>query len=92
MYEPSLPPDPSVDPMGFYRQEQQARGLQQQSQQAAGNGPTGYALQLASALAGGQKMSQLRDAANASSLLNGGPGVQSRFGQAGTRIMGLLGG
>ena len=91
MYDSTTPPDPQANPMGFYQQQQQANQLLQQAKQPGKSG-AGYVQQLASALAGGYKMNQLRDAANASSLLNGGPGVQSPLSQVGTRVMGMFGG
>lgn len=91
MYDSTTPPDPQSNPVGFYQQQQQAQQMLQQAQRP-GKGGVDYARQLASALAGGYKMGQLRDAANASSLLNGGPGVQAPFSQFGTRVMGMFGG
>lgn len=73
-------PDPNADPAAFARQQSMAKALQQQGATPS-KGTAGYATQLASALAGGYKMNQLRDAANASSLLNGGPGVQTPIQQ-----------
>lgn len=92
MYDSTTPPDPQTNPVGFYQQQQQAKQLLQQAQQPGKGGGVDYARQLASALAGGYKLNQLRDAANASSLLNGGPGVQAPFSQFGARVTGMFGG
>lgn len=82
MYDSTTPPDPQTNPTGFYQQRQQAQQMLKQAQQP-GQGGMGYARQIASALAGGYKMSQLRDAARASDILNGGTGAGGAMGGLG---------
>jgi len=84
-------PDPASDPYNYLRQQSQAGALQAQGRQTPQGSMVGgqyvapgagsYVTQLASALAGGYKADQLRGAANASNILNGGPGIQSPIQQ-----------
>jgi len=78
------PPNPAEDPSGFNKQRQIASMLMQQGMQGQQgqmvNGhyvapsPLSYLAQLGSAAAGGYRAGQLRDAARAADLLNGGTG------------------
>lgn len=84
-------PDPQADPMGYYQQQRQASFLTkqgmapQQGQMVSGQyvapEPVSYANQLASALMGGYKNYQLRDAKDASETLNGGAPQQKPVAQ-----------
>lgn len=91
-------PDPATNPNAYAQQRGMAAQLTQrgtapqQGQMVNGHyvapSATSYASQLASALMGGHKNSQLRDASRASDILNGGTGAVPPL----QRLGGLFGG